>query len=366
MMGVMRTPLVLGLALVAACSSGSSESEDSEAADDLPLTTAMPTSAGDSGTTVGMPDATTSMGTGSSSSAADTTAGSDGNVFDVGNVPDAPPPRPLPEPQLWYTIDDLIVYIELDPADGTVAQLVTSTISNVPPLIYDVGGTITFNAITMLDDGSLLGARGLSGQTQLYHLPAPPTMASDVAVDVLGDMDDGLFIEGLYTDCDGRVYLMDTGVHSSTAEGNRLLRFTGDFLGGDFSYEVITDLMVAVAPDIDDMAPGIDAMGAVVDNPGFAIDSGTVYEFDYTTGTGNVLGAVGTYGIHALGGVLFDDGVSRLYVLTLDAELLEVDPVTLAPSPVLVVGPAPPGGGPPGLTGITGPLTDCVTGFPRG
>lgn len=356
---------MLGVASLVACPSPSG-SDDSGTTGVPPATSG--SSSGGVGTTEGPGGTTggTSGSTTAASTAADGSSSGGGMVFDVGNPTDIPPVT-LPDPVLWYSVDDLIVYIELDPSDGSVAQLVTSTISNMPPLIYDVGGTITFNAITVLDDGSLLGARGVTGQTQLYHVAAPPTVASDVPVDVLGDMADGLFIEALYTDCDGRVYLMDTGLDSTSATGNRLLRFTGDFLAGDFSYEVITDLMVAVAPDIDDMAPGIDAMGAVVDNPGFAIDSGTVYEFDYTTGTGMALGMAGTYGIHTLGGVLFDDGVSRLYVLTIDAELYEVDPVTLAPSAVLVTGPAlPPGSGPRGLTGIAGPLTDCTSGFPRG
>lgn len=57
-------------------------------------------------------------------------------------------------------------------------------------------------------------------------------------------------IEALYTDCDGRVYLMDTGKDVSTAEGNRLLRFTGDYIKGDLGYEVITDLQkAALAPE---------------------------------------------------------------------------------------------------------------------
>lgn len=361
----MRRISLLGLALTMACPADP-EPEGSETTGIPPATSTSSTITGGASTEVGSSTTVGPGTTAATTTADDTTATDDGMVFDVGRIPDAPPPEPLPDPQLWYSVDDLLVYIELDPADGTVSQLVTSSIVNMPPLIYDVGGTITFNAITMLDDGSLLGARGLTGQTQLYHIPSPPTTGADVVADVLGDMSDALFIEGLYTDCDGRVYLMDTGLDSVSTTGNRLLRFTGDFLGGDFSYEVITDLMVAIAPDIDDMAPGIDGMGAIADNPGFAIDSGTVYEFDYTTGTGMALGMVGTYGIHTLGGVLFDDGVSRLYVLTLDAEVLEVDPMTLVASPVLATGPMPAGGGPPGLTGITGPLTDCVSGFPRG
>lgn len=48
----------------------------------------------------------------------------------------------------------------------------------------------------------------------------------------------------------------------------------------------------------------------------------------------------GTYGVHALGGPLFDDGDSRLYVLDVDTNLYEADPLSLALSPVLATGPA--------------------------
>jgi hypothetical protein len=289
-------------------------------------------------------------------------SGDSGPIFDLGTFPDMPVAPPLPLPQLWYSIEDQLVYIELNQADGTVAQLVTSQIVNDPTIM----GTVNSCSLTMLPDGSLLGGRGVDGQTRLFHIPEPPTHGGNVAVTVLGDMPDGIYIEALYTDCDGRVYLMDTGVDSVSNIGNRLLRFTGDYLAGDLSYEVITDLMVAVSADIDDMAPGLDAQGAVIDNPGLGIDSGSIYALDYTTGTGSMLGMAGTYGIHTLGGPLFDDGVSRLYVLNVDAEVFEVDPMTLAPSPVLATGPSLASGGPPGDTGFAGPLTDCKTGFPQG
>ncbi|WAS91740.1 hypothetical protein [Nannocystis punicea] len=298
---------------------------------------------------------------GTSSSTSTTTTGS-GPIFDLGGLPDMPPPPPLPLPQLWYSVEDLLVYIELNPADGTVAQLVTSTLLADPT----IAGVVNSCALTMLEDGSLLGGRGIDGQTRLFHIPKPPTDGSDVEVVMLGDMPDGIYVEALHTDCDGRIYLMDTGLDSVSNTGNRLLRFTGDYLAGDLSYEVITDLMVAVAADIDDMAPGIDAQGAVTDNPGFGIDSGAIYNLDYTTGTGTMLGMGGTYGIHSLGGPLFDDGVSRLYVLSVDAEVFSADPVTLALSPVLATGPGLASGNPPGDTGFAGPLTACNTGFPQG
>lgn len=307
---------------------------------------------------------TTTTGTTSTGDLGSTSSGptSDGPIFDLGALPDMPEAPPLPLPQLWYSVENFLIYIELDKAGGTVAQLVTSTIVNDPT----IAGTVNSCSLTMLEDGSLLGGRGIDGQTRLFHIPAPPTDGADVEVVMLGDMPDGIYVEALYTDCDGRVYLMDTGLDSVSNTGNRLLRFTGDYLAGDLSYEVITDLMVAVSADIDDMGPGIDANGKVIDNPGFGIDSGAIYNLDYTTGTGSMLGMAGTYGIHTLGGPLFDDGVSRLYVLSVDAEVYEADPVTLMLSPVLATGPTLASGGPPGDSGFAGPLTDCQTGFPQG
>ena len=219
-----------------------------------------------------------------------------------------------------------------------------------------------FSGLTMLEDGSLLLSR-LGVDTQIIHIPDPPLDESMVAADVLGMMPDGLKIEALYTDCQGLVYLMDTGVHPSTALGNRLLRFTGDFLAGEFDFEVITDLQMAQVADIDDLGPGIDLMGEITDGTGFAIDSGEVYEFDYNTGTGVLLGMGGTWGSHALGGTLFDDDVARLYLLDIDAQLFEADPSDLSLSPVLVTGPAHELHV-AGWSGLTGPLTECDSTLP--
>ena len=105
-------------------------------------------------------------------------------------------------------------------------------------------------------------------------------------------------------------------------------------------------------------------MGEITDGIGFAIDSGTVYEFDYNTGTGTLLGMGGTWGVHALGGPLFDDQVARLYIFNSDAELFGADPNTLALSPVLITGPEPDGDAEPGWSGITGPLTECESTLP--
>jgi len=265
---------------------------------------------------------------------------------------------------LWYSIDDKLIYIEIDPLDGSVLQLQTSIIEADVPLVQGQSG------ITMLlnddDEIDILLTRVHSGskETAIHHIANPPTDGSPVSASFLGLVPDDLLIEALYTDCQGLVYLMDTGVHVSSSDGNRLLRFTGDYLGGDLSYEVITDLENASVADIDDMGPGIDDMGEITDGQGFAIDSSTVYDFDYNTGTGTQLGSAGTYGVHALGGPLFSDETARLYVLDSSANLFEADPVTLALSPSLVKGPPPLPNGTAGWSGLTGPLTECESTLP--
>ncbi|MCY1065574.1 hypothetical protein OV090_12410 [Nannocystis sp. RBIL2] len=360
-----RSVAMFGTVLTLACGSSGGRDVSATAVVTSDPTTGTTTTGGLTPTTTEPASSTTQQATtdttGPDITTSSTTTGG-GPIFDLGGLPDMPPPPPLPLPQLWYSVEDLLIYIELNQADGSVAQLVTNTIVNDPT----IPGVVNSCSLTMLEDGSLLGGRGVDGQTRLFHVPAPPTDGSDVEVVILGDMPDGIYVEALYTDCDGRVYLMDTGLDSVSNIGNRLLRFTGDYLAGDLSYEVITDLMVAVSADIDDMGPGIDAQGAVIDNPGFGIDSGAIYNLDYTTGTGTMLGMGGTYGIHSLGGPLFDDGVSRLYVLSVDAEVFAADPVTLALSPVLATGPTLTSGNPPGDTGFAGPLTECNTGFPQG
>lgn len=92
------------------------------------------------------------------------------------------------------------------------------------------------------------------------------------------------------------------------------------------------------------------------------IDTSEVYDFNYELGTGSLAGQGGTYGIHALGGPLFGDGISRLYVLNFKAELFEMDPNTYAVSAVLGTGPIDVEGI-AGLSGLAGPLTDCDSGF---
>ncbi len=257
--------------------------------------------------------------------------------------------------ELWYSADTYLVYIPLDVDTGAAKPFVASPINGDLPLGQ--------NAITMLDDGSLIGARlsKADSKTYFYYIADPPRDGSAVTPVPLGIMPDGLMLEGLYTDCDGRLYGMDTGVDDSSADGNRLLRFTGDFLAGDFSYIVISDLATADVADIDDMGPGIDN-NEITDNPGLAIDTGNVYTFNYETGSGTPAGSGGTWGIHALGKDLFTDQLARLYVLTKDAELYEMDPVSYQLSGVLGTGPATAQGN-AGWSGLAGPLTDCDSGF---
>jgi hypothetical protein len=258
-------------------------------------------------------------------------------------------------PELWYSVDQLLVLITLDKANGSVASIQSSTIT----LDLNSGQT----AITMLDDGSLLATRlsTVDHQSRFFYIPKPPRDGSDVAPVALGVMPNGIMLEGLYTDCEGRVYGMDTGVDDTSAGGNRLLRFTGDVTGGDFTFVVVSDLATADVADIDDMSPGI-KNNQITDNPGLAIDTGNIHAFNYETGSGTQVAQAGTFGIHALGGALFSDNKSRLYVLNNNAELFELDPLAFSASAVLGTGPTP-AQGPPGWSALAGPLTDCETGF---
>ncbi|MGB1017061.1 MAG: hypothetical protein ACPG4T_23190, partial [Nannocystaceae bacterium] len=213
---------------------------------------------------------------------------------------------------------------------------------------------------------------------QIYHIADPPTTANTQADAVFlgmvpNDMQNQnpLRIEALYTDCDGRVYLMDTGTHVSNSDGNRLLRFTGDYLNGDLEFEVITDLENASVADIDDMSPGL-VDDEISDGIGFAMDSTVLWQLDYGTGTGEQLaGTDGTWGIHAVGGPLFDDMMPRIYILSAGdnntgAELMEVYINDFSNSDPLVIGPdLDLQSGHNGWSGLAGPLTECVTTLPQ-
>lgn len=309
----------------------------------------------DTTTTLGSTSGTSGTGSTGTTGISETDGeSSSGGTTDTGVVED-----PLwVTPNLWYSVENKLHYVMIDESDGSVVKLVTSTITT--PLVDG------FNGLTMLEDGSLLGSRVLGGVgTQIFHIPEPPVEPSMIAADIIGMVPDTLLIEALYTDCKGLVYLMDSGVDLSSAAGNRLIRFTGDYLAGDLDYQVITDLQNASVADIDDLGPGIDAMGEITDGAGFAIDSGEVYLFDYNLGTGKKLGNGGTWGSHALGGPLFTDKKARLYLLDIDARIFEAHPVTLALSPVLVTGPKPEGDAPAGWSGLTGPLTECQSTLPQ-
>jgi hypothetical protein len=252
--------------------------------------------------------------------------------------------------ELWYSSGGTLVYIQISPKDGSVVRMVGSPISGL-----DSGQ----DSITMLSDGSLVLLRLHVPKSTFYHVMDPPRDGRAARATVIGVMPNNIMLEALYTDCQGRLYAMDTGVDVGTAQGNRLLRFTGDYLHGDFAFKVVSSLFV---PDMDDMGPGISADGKITDNPGFAIDSGAVYNFDYMSGTGTKIGMGGNFGIHALGEPLFEDGKARLYVLSEKAELFHLDTITHAISAALGTGPAVVGDT-PGHSGLTGPLTDCASGF---
>ncbi len=161
---------------------------------------------------------------------ADADAGDDdGMKFDLPTGEDddggtnQPPPGPFHDhPNLWYSAGELLVYIELNPADGTVSQLVAHELENVTGL--DVASSES--GLTMLSDGTLLGAKLHSGdgRTEIYRIAMPPegNASQTITPEFIGNMPDDIMVEGLYTGCEDRLYAMDTGVNVSSAEGNRL------------------------------------------------------------------------------------------------------------------------------------------------
>ena len=92
--------------------------------------------------------------------------------------------------ELWYSVDQLLVRIELSAIDG-------SFVSFTPSAVFG-GLEVGQNAITMLSDGSLLGARlsQADNQTRFYHVAEPPHDGSDVTPTALGTMPDGIMLEG--------------------------------------------------------------------------------------------------------------------------------------------------------------------------
>ena len=269
-------------------------------------------------------------------------------------------------PNLWYAVDKSLIYVELSPIDGSVVQLVHNELVADVPLWHGQNG------LTMLEDGTLLGSRESAQGTQIYHIPMPSTTTdTPAAAFMLGVVpgEQGAKnprIEALYTDCDGRIYLMDTGVDVGSVEGNRLLRFNGKYLQGELGFDVVTDLGDASVADIDDMSPGI-FDGEISDGLGFAMDSTDLWKIDYTTGTGMKLAETnGTWGIHALGGPLFMDLQPRLYILSSDAELIAVALDDYSSDMQLIVGPdLGLDSGYNGWSGLAGPLTECMTTIPQ-
>jgi hypothetical protein len=286
------------------------------------------------------------------------------NINHSDDLDSSAPERAPMYPELWYSAGDKLVYIELDKASGTPLQIKASDL---------VGLRIGQNSLTMLADGSLFGARLDLGDTkltpttmtsELYHIRHPPRDGSPAEVKILGILPNAVGIEALYTDCEGRLYGMDTGDDVVSTKGNRLLRFTGDFLAGDFQFLQVSDLSQSDVADIDDMSPGIGPNDIITDNPGLAIDSSYVYGFNFETGQGTRINVqIGDWGIHVLGGSLFTDRKSRVYVLSSKAELFALNLTDQSASNVLITGPPIPKAARPGHSGLAGPLTNCVTNF---
>jgi hypothetical protein len=280
--------------------------------------------------------------------------------------------------ELWYSVDQILVFINMDEHTGGYTSSSVSdfgdSVGASDPNYLPVGQ----DCITVLNDGSILGARLDKNtddsnyspyHTYFFWIENPPRDGSDVEWHYLGEMANAIMLEGLYTDCAGRIYGMDTGDDDGGSDGNRLIRFNdglAELKAGTFdidSFVQVSDLSTASVGDIDDMGPGIDANGAITDNPGYAIDSGHIWDFNYETGSGSEIGSGGSWGIHVLGGDLFVDDISRVYVLNSSAELMEWDPVNDQTSGVLYTGPVTGVSGNAGWSGLAGPLTECSTGF---
>jgi hypothetical protein len=385
LLSVLAAPLAL-----TACSpaqQGTTDTADTSGSSGLTLTGTSSSSGGDSdstsgptGSTLGTGDASTTS-TGTTTETQPTTDAMTSTTTTSTTAPETTPTSPETTttettgnplwdlPNLWYSVDDALIYIEIDPSDGSAVTLVHNQLVADMPLVHGQNG------LTMLEDGSLIGSRESAEGTQIFHVPAPPTTEDTPAQATLlgvlpSDGNDPLRIEALYTDCDGRVYLMDTGEDVGSNDGNRLLRFTGAYLQGDLAFEVITDLENASVGDIDDMSPGL-VDGEVSDSLGFAMDSSVLWQIDYTTGTGMQLAETdGTWGIHVLGGPLFDDMQPRLYILSSGgddsgAELMQVDLDGFSSSQPLIVGPdLNLSSGYNGWSGLAGPLTECMTTIP--
>ncbi len=256
--------------------------------------------------------------------------------------------------ELWLTATSgKLVHIPISAADGSFGAPSVSTVERVDGLF--------FRMLTQMQDGSLVAGATPVGEgppTTLFHIRNPPRDGSAASAQRLGNMADDIVLEALYTDCEDRLYGMDTGANVSSSEGNRLLRFSGRPLNGDLQFTVVSDLSSASVADIDDMGPGIDAQGELTDNPGFAIDTSNIHDFNYETGSGTRVGGGGKFGIHVLGGELFDDGKSRLYVsLDTDATVHQLDWQSFEVIDTVSTGLDE------RVDALTGPLTNCTTGF---
>ncbi|WP_152629937.1 HYR domain-containing protein [Haliangium ochraceum] len=260
--------------------------------------------------------------------------------------------------ELWYMSgSSQLVRVTLEP-DGSLEAFTSSVMQAGDSRTLPSTGS---GILTVLADGSLLGAINsgpCSGfSSHLFHIAEPPREGGPAVYTALGVMPQGIGVEALHTDCDGRVYAMDTGVACHTQPGNRLLRFLGEVTAGDFSFDVVSDLSDGV-PDIDDMSPGLGPDGEILDNPGLALDSRELYTIDYQTGDNARLGfSAAYYGIHAFPGSAYADGRGRVYATSLDGQLYDISPSDGGTLHFLGTGP----GSSYTLAGAMPP--ECQTGF---
>ncbi len=223
-------------------------------------------------------------------------------------------------------------------------------------------------AVTLMPDGSIVGATATQGYfSETFQIDSADLEArvSPITVTVLGTV--GYDIEAMFTDCLGRVYAVDTGTSSTTATGNRLLRWASvvDFPNGP--YEEIGDL-AATGTDLDELGPGI-VEGGVCDEPGYAADTGNIYRISYVNGTVEYLGTVdGVFNVHALDGSFFQDRRSRALIMRghalsagIPVELYAMHPNNV--EPITLLGSTPT----PIAHGFTGPMPrvcECGTQIP--
>ena len=283
-------------------------------------------------------------------------AGAPAEGVDGGDSPETVVPEPFTGAELWLSAEDWLVRAPLGPLGGVERY-------EFYPMPADVPQGMT--SLTRLPGGGLLMSRTTSATTLFYIVPEPPRDddGREVSVMALGNILGDLLVEGLFTACDGDVYVFDSGTDTDTTMGGgRVLRFTGQVTLGEYATEVTRDFGDP-SPDYDDLGPAI-VDNELVDSPMLAIDTGAVHSVDVAEGTSTVVvpDVRAGLGVHALGRTYFDDDQARLYVLSRIGDVVGVDPETGA-SQTLIEWPdrtdefrA--------FSGLGGSLTDCTTGLP--